>query len=235
MIILSFPKAKSISDLASDKTLLSRLKSPSELREKAQIAVIDDSPFYPEINLRNNRFQINIFKDIQRIEEISSYPIVLCDLQGVGLHLDNQNQGAYLIEEIKRNYPEKIIIAYTGGATNSSIFRRATSTADEYLKKDAQIDEWREVLDNSIKNLSNPILVWRGFHHRLVEHNTTAIDIAKIEHQYVTAILSTSPHSQKNLQNNLQSIIKDNPPAKNEIAKFVASKAIDLLFAALVA
>jgi DNA-binding NarL/FixJ family response regulator len=62
-------------------------------------------------------------------------------------------QGAYLIEEIKRNYPEKAVIAFTGGATNSNISKRAAAAADDYLRKDASIEDWRELLDKHIKNL----------------------------------------------------------------------------------
>lgn len=159
MFIFCFPKPLSLNDLQRDKEMATRLRSPSDLRRLIQIAVIDDQPFAPEHNLKNNQFQISTYTDIHKIEQIQDFPIVLCDLQGVGLQLASDMQGAYLIEEIKRNYPEKAVIAFTGGATNSNMSKRAAAAADDYLKKDASIEEWRDVLDKHIRNLSDPIYV----------------------------------------------------------------------------
>jgi DNA-binding NtrC family response regulator len=175
MYVICVPAAKSITDLENQTKVKARLTTPASIRAKFEIAVIDDQPFSPEQNLKNNYFQIRSFRDISSVNEIEQFPIVLCDLQGVGMNLAADLQGGYLIEEIKVNFPEKVVIAFTGGSTNSSIFKRATKFADNYIKKDATIDEWRDVLDKHIQQLSDPVYVWKQLRIRKGWDNATGI------------------------------------------------------------
>lgn len=229
MYVLCFPKPQSINDLQRDKTLVARLRSPAELRKSIKIAVIDDQPFAPEHNLKNNQFQIVTYTDIHNVTQILEYPIILCDLQGVGLQLANDMQGAYLIEEIKRNYPEKAVIAFTGGSANSNISRRAELAADDYLKKDASIEDWRDILDKHIGNLSDPVYIWKQLRVRLVKAEIAPLELMKLEHAYVSSINSGATVTKNAIQR--ASISSgSNPVIKKEILNFVTSKAFDLIF-----
>lgn len=232
MRIICFPNPKSLIDLEGDRSLATNLKSPAQLRAAVQIAVIDDQPFAPENNLRNNNFQIVSFVDIHRIDQIQDYPIVLCDLQGVGSQLAGELQGAYLIEEIKRNYPEKAVIAFTGGSANSTISKRAALAADNYLRKDVSIEDWRDVLDTHIQNLSNPIYVWRQFRIRLVKTGISPVDLMRLEHAYVSSIKSGATATKTAIESVANNRIVD-PTIKSEIRNFIASKAFEILFEAL--
>ena len=159
-------------------------------------------------------------------------PIVLCDLQGVGLQLASDLQGAYLIEEIKRNYPEKAVIAFTGGSTNSNISKRAILAADDYLRKDVSIEEWRDVLDKHIRNLSDPVYVWKQLRLRLIRADISPIDLLKLEHAYVSSIKAGAKNTKATLEEALKTSSSD-PLVKREIASFVASKAFDLVIEAM--
>lgn len=232
MYVFCFPKPKSINDLQRDKTLAARLRSPAELRKSIKIAVIDDQPFAPEHNLKNNQFQIVTYTDIHKVSQILEYPIILCDLQGVGLQLANDMQGAYLIEEIKRNYPEKAVIAFTGGSANSNISRRAELAADDYLKKDASIEDWRDILDKHIGNLSDPVYVWKQLRVRLMTAEIAPLELMQLEHAYVSNINSGARATRDAIER--ASIASgSNPVIKKEILNFVTSKAFDLVFEGL--
>ena len=202
------------------------------MRRDIKIAVVDDQPFAPEHNLKNNQFQIVTYTDIHKIEQLAEFPIVLCDLQGVGLQLASDLQGAYLIEEIKRNYPEKAVIAFTGGSTNSNISKRAILAADDYLRKDVSIEEWRDVLDKHIRNLSDPVYVWKQLRLRLIRADISPIDLLKLEHAYVSSIKAGAKNTKATLEEALKTSSSD-PLVKREIASFVASKAFDLVIEAM--
>lgn len=232
MFVFCLPHPLSISDLQNDKKLAARLRAPTELRRSVKIAVIDDQPFAPEHNLRNNQFQIDTFTDIHQVEKISEYPIVLCDLQGVGLHLANDLQGAYLIEEIKRNYPEKSVIAFTGGSANSTITRRAEAAADDYLRKDSSIEDWRYILDKHIKNLSDPVFVWQQLRIRLISADISPLELLKLEHAYVSSIKSGANIAREAIKKATSDGISSST-IKKEILNFIASKAFDLVFEAI--
>lgn len=232
MFVLCIPKPLSIVDLQANKNLLGRLRSPTELRAAIKIAVIDDQPFAPEHNLKNNQFQISTFKDVKSVKEVEEYPIVLCDLQGVGVQLAADGQGAFLIEEIKRNYPEKAVVAFTGGSAVSSISKRAFAAADDTLRKDASIDEWREILDRHIKNLSDPVYIWKQLRTRLIRADVTPIELMKLEHAYVSSIKDGATKTKNALQDVANSG-DTGPHVKREVVGFLASKAFDLVFQAL--
>lgn len=141
-------------------------------------------------------------------------------------------QGAYLIEEIKRNYPEKAVIAFTGGSANSNISRRAELAADDYLRKDASIEDWRDVLDKHIRNLSDPIYVWQQLRNRLVRAEVAPIDLMKLEHAYVSMIKNGAEETKEAIRKASDSSSAD-PVIKKEIINFIASKSFDLVFEGL--
>ena len=232
MFVFCLPAPLSINDLHRDKKFAVRLRSPADLRRSIKIAVIDDQPFAPEHNLKNNQFQIDTYTDIHKIDQIAEYPIVLCDLQGVGLQLASDMQGAYLIEEIKRNYPEKAVIAFTGGSANSNISRRAELAADGYLRKDASIEDWRDILDKHIANLSDPIFVWQQLRNRLIKAEIAPIELMKLEHAYVSTIKVGATETKMAIQKASENSGAD-PIIKKEIMNFIASKAFDLVFEGL--
>lgn len=233
MYVLCIPAAKSIGDLEKEKRISSRLKSPSELRQNIEIAVIDDQPFSAEQNLKNNHFQITLFRDVRKIEEVSNFPIILCDLQGVGVQLAQDLQGAYLIEELKSNYPDKAVIAFTGGSINSAISKRAIKFADDYLKKDASIDEWRDVLDKHIRQLSNPVYVWKRLRIRLVEEGITPKELLKLEHVFVSNYSKGKDETKAAISDTVADTNFD-ADVRKAVVGFVASKVFDLIFLSVI-
>jgi DNA-binding NarL/FixJ family response regulator len=157
---------------------------PINKRKSIEIAVIDDQNFAPLHSLRSNQFQITQLKDLSDIRDIERYVIVLCDLHGVGITLNASQQGAQLIREIKVNYPEKYVIAYTGSG-NSPLFQEAFARSDLYLPKDARTDQWIESLDAAIEALTDPMVVWKKYRLRLLEQGITPYELAELEDAFV--------------------------------------------------
>jgi DNA-binding NarL/FixJ family response regulator len=232
-MIICFPRPKSIAELHQGRGVRTHLRPPADLRQSIKIAVIDDQPFAPEHNLKNNQFKIETFRDVQSVNQLAEFPIVLCDLQGVGMQLAADLQGAYLIEEIKANFPEKAVIAFTGGSANSAISRRAAKAADGYLRKDASIEEWRDLLDQHIRNLSDPVYVWKQLRLRLVKADIAPIELVKLEDAYVRSIAKGANVTKQSIEEVTRSSSLD-PAVKKEVASFLGSKAFDLVFQAIV-
>lgn len=102
--------------------------------------------------------------------------------------MDPTNEGAFFISEIRRHYPEKFVIAYTGGGQNLNLTRNAISISDDFLKKDAQIDEWRETLDPLIENLLDPSMVWERQRSAMISKGIDTLSILRVEDAFVRAI-----------------------------------------------
>ena len=203
-------------------------QSHMELRKKIPIVAIDDQIFLPERNLKNSGFLIETLADIQRISDVEKYQIILCDVNGVGSALSESTQGAYVIEEIKSIYPDKVVIAYTAGSASSKLVRRARTAADRYIKKDASVEEWRNLLDEVVKSLCNPIEVWKKTRIRLLYAGIELQDLMKLEQALLDNLGKGKDSVRSALQHEVQTA--EASPWKGEVTQFLVSKAFDLAF-----
>ena len=183
-MFFKFKNFKSVTDL--DEFVRTRLaqKAIITLRPKLQIAVIDDQDFSPLHNLQNHQFNITPYKDVPSFDILQGYQIIMVNLQGVGRGLDPTLQGAHVIREIRKNYPDKFIIAYTGGAAQE-LLAPSIELADRFTQKDTSIENWIELLDDIIYDLANPAYVWKRLRPRLLEIGMTPINLAILEDRYV--------------------------------------------------
>lgn len=157
-------------------------------RNSVKIAVIDDQPFAPQTNLRAYWYDITPIGDIRTIDQVAGYDLILCDILGVGLSFNTTLQGASLIAEIKRVFPEKWVIAYTGATLNQAVTREAKSVADALIKKDIDIKEWVDRLDRYVAEVLNPYSVWERIRIDLVGRGIGTKDVLLLESAYVGAI-----------------------------------------------
>jgi DNA-binding NarL/FixJ family response regulator len=181
---------RSNKELKTFTSTVAHLQSDSAKRGAAPIAIIDDRPFAPQTNLQNYGYRINQIGDVKSVTEVAEFPIVLCDIMGVGMHFDDKLQGASIIAEIVKSYPEKIVIAYTGAALNDRAVKTAASRADRIIKKDIDIDEWVEHLDTAVKSAIDPHFVWNRVRTRFVEMDVDTKEILLLEDAYVRSVLS---------------------------------------------
>jgi hypothetical protein len=84
------------------------------LKQKTHIAVIDDEPFHRLEQLRTHGFNITELGDIKAIDQVGSYPIVVCDIKGVGKAFGSPLEGAHVLSEIRKTYPDKYLITFSG-------------------------------------------------------------------------------------------------------------------------
>ena len=191
---MKFPHIYFIMNKISDLSEVSVLQLPNniaELRKQVNMLVIDDNEFLPERFLLANGYQIHHKLDIDSITDVEPYDIVLCDIAGVGKKLGYSQEGAYLIREIHKHYPNKRIIAYTA-YTYAPGLNQYFSMADFVAPKDFGIDDWISVLDEQIKQSINPVTQWKKIRDYLLEIDVSTITIAKIEDKYVKAVNNQS-------------------------------------------
>ena len=175
-----------IADLAENTAVT--MPGPRELRKRFDILIIDDEDFIIKKNLAENGFQIFQKQDIETLRDVEAYPIILCDIRGVGVKLEYQKEGAVLIREIKKLYPNKRVVAYTG-STYDTTYNEYLDFADTVISKGTSLDDWIQILDEQIRNCVNPKLQWDNLRQYLIKLNVPTMDIAKLEDRYVHSIL----------------------------------------------
>lgn len=183
----SYKSALEIRDFAKQNRLH---RKQTELRASVKIAAIDDEKFSAFNNLKAYGYDIVELPDISRIDEVAHFDIILCDLMGVGKHFDASAGGGSIIAEIKKNYPTKFVIAYTGARANSPEAMLAKESCDHFLKKDADMAEWTTLLDNCVEHLLDPYLMWCDARQGLLASETDIREVVRLEHAYVNAVVA---------------------------------------------
>jgi hypothetical protein len=183
-MFLHLGEPKSIKDLNKASLKLNKVD-----RIKVPVLVIDDNEFEYLEHLKNHRFDITYFSDIQSIESAQGYEVILCDINGVGKIFDSKYEGAHVISELYKKYPFKTIIAYTG-YTHDPTYNKFFRLADYVFKKDLDGDEWVENLDNAIESAVNPQKKWLKLRDFLIKNNVSLFEIVKLENEYVNNIIA---------------------------------------------
>lgn len=180
--MIIFPKPREISEL---KNL--QVSYNSKNRDNVRILVIDDSDFAPLERLQKLNFNIRQKKDISNIYLVAEYDVILVDIDGIGLLLNETYQGAYVISEIRKQYPQKVIIAYTSKTYDAS-YNKYFRLADYVFKKDIASEDWSENLDSAIENAINPISCWKKLRDFLLKKEVSLQTLIRIEDEYVKSI-----------------------------------------------
>ena len=163
-----------------------KIKSAS--RDRFKIAIIDDEDFVFLEELRKSGFDIRKYDDALDLQMFASYPIIICDIKGVGKDFKSPMGGAFLIRELKKKYPLKAYAAYTGSTYDISINNYLEGVS--IIKKDIEIDDWCIEIDNLIRNISDPKEVWLKIRDILLKEEVDLISLANLEDEYVDIILN---------------------------------------------
>ena len=164
-----------------------RFSFPASERRHIPIAVIDDESFQYKELLSRYGFYITEFNDINDVKAIEAFPIVICDIKGVGKFLGSKYEGAQLISEIKKFYPSKYVVAYSGHQFHPE-YNEFFQIADDVLSKDIDSDQWVNVLDEAIIEALDPIRNWYKVRQYLIEKEIGLEILLRLENDYVDYI-----------------------------------------------
>lgn len=201
---------------------LSKQERINDLRKKTDILIIDDEIFAPQEYLENNNYRFTNKNDIDNIKDVSEYPIILCDIRGIGKKISAIYEGAFVINEIKKNYPEKIVLAYTASQYDPS-YNVFIQKADDILSKSLSTESWLEVLDKYLYMISDPIYQWKKFRNQLLKKDIPLLTIAKYEDIFVKSYMKGDFKDFKNLTKSVDS------EAKNIFNKFISTVLVELV------
>lgn len=157
-------------------------------RSRVAILCIDDQGLEYEGIIRNHGFNIRVLNDIEDIKAVSDYPVIICDIKGIGKKFGSKYEGGHIIEEIKSKYPEKVVIAYTGQLFDAT-YNRFFSLADFTLTKDVDSDVWVSLLDQTIEKVVSPIEQWKRMRSFLIEKDVPLKIIFQLEQQFIKAVI----------------------------------------------
>ena len=166
-----------------------------ELRKRAMVLVVDDDvQGRLDESLRRSGFSnVNIMRDIERVQDVEPYHVILVDVCGVGgkLGIGGGNlpyEGLSLAEEIKRLYPLKKVIVYSAMLSNFESNYILKTVVDASFEKGTRIDERNKAVDECLKDISDPRKIWNHFRKKLLDADVPITQVANMENYYVRQI-----------------------------------------------
>lgn len=177
--------SKSIENLKGD--IYTQLPPADRIREKIRILIVDDNEV-PYINaLKALSFNVTYKNDIDNIRDVEAYAIIICDIRGVGKIFNSEQGGALVIKTIRKLYPEKGVIAYSGGSFDIGLLS-VFADADDTIQKGLDVSDIADKLDNTIARVLDPKRLWNEIENRLTENSVNSKTINKIEKAYIRSI-----------------------------------------------
>lgn len=219
-MFIHFGTPKRISDLHTPNRALNKLK-----RENVKMVLVDDAQFPYYDLLRQHKFNIDTLNDVTSLTTLEAYDVILCDLNGVGKKLSETYQGAYLVKEIYKRYPFKIIISYTGISFDAR-YNEYLKYADFSVKKDVESEVWVEKLDMAIDMLSNIEKRWIRVRNYMLDNNVSLFNVMLLEDNLVKSI----EDGEKDKFPSSKLITDLGKDLKEVLISFAGSAAVRLLF-----
>jgi hypothetical protein len=121
------------------------------------------------------------------VDQIAEYPIVVCDIRGVGKYLSSDLEGAHLIEEIRKSYPDKYLISYSGAQFDIT-YNNPLRGVDASIAKDAPTEQWVAILERGIETITNPKERWIRLRQDLLHRGVEIHEVFKLEQGFIKAI-----------------------------------------------
>lgn len=179
-------------------------------RRNLKIAIIDDMDVPYLDNLRNNGFNVTHHRDIDNFEIMQIYPIIICDIKGVGKKFGSSKEGAHVIGEIRRLYPDKYIIAMSSVVYNID-WVKSLEVADDKIMRDSDVNKVLDAINKAIDIMKCNKQRWLRVRDNLInEHEIDLFDVWKIEQDFIKTALSKNNNIFKNSPsvNNMSDIVK---------------------------
>ena len=164
------------------------LKSSNlELRKQHKILVIDDEAFEPAEYLDRSGFNITTKKDIEHITDVEPYPVLVCDIHGVGKNLGGD--GTAIITQVNALYPLKYMIVYSSSTFDPAL-NKYFNLADDVPRKNQSIQNWSHSLDTGLRTAMCPKERWLKTRGLLLKNGAEIREVARLENEYIKSHLT---------------------------------------------
>ena len=177
-------KYKTIDDLPAN--IIANIREKKKI-EETKILIIDDDELELEKTLRRIGYNVTWKKDIDVLDDVENYSIIICDYKGVGLKFNSEFEGLNLSMLIKEKYPDKIIYLLSAADFNPRA-NNYIKFIDELVYKGEE-EKIIEYIREDCNKLFDPRERWIHYKELLKTKGIKEKDIFRLEDLYVRSLL----------------------------------------------
>lgn len=177
----------------------------NKVKKEAKILIIDDKTVSQfESNLRKwGYLNVRLMKDLENIDDVANYNLVLCDIQGTGRRLAAKNklefEGLTLAEEVKRLYPLIKVLSYSANIEEYKSHYVTHSVVDGFFGKEEDPQKRNTQIDHCLCSFFNPVDIWLITRRQLLDAGASIHEVAKLEDYYVRKLLKKEHITKENI------------------------------------
>lgn len=175
---------KTIDDLPANSLMN---MSDKDKIEKTKILIIDDDELELEKTLRRIGYNVTWKQDIDVLNDVEDYPIIICDYKGVGRNFKSEFEGLNLSKLIKEKYPEKILYLLSAASFNPKA-NSCIKYLDEFVLKGEE-DKIIEYIKEDSDKLFDSKEKWIRYKEILKSKGIKEKDIFRLEDLYVRSCI----------------------------------------------
>lgn len=187
-------------------------------RANIKIAIIDDMDVPYLDSLQRSGYNVRHYRDIEDFDMLKSYSVIVCDIKGVGQKFKSKLEGAYIIKEARRLYPEKYIIAMSSAVYKINV-AKIIDVADDKIIRDTDLDRVSTSISTAVDTMRSNKLRWlRLRDHLLNVHHMDLHDVWKIEQDFIASMLKKD----KRKLENSKAVTHANDMVKGLLVNFIS-------------
>jgi hypothetical protein len=152
---------------------------------------------------------------------------VICDIKGVGAAFGSKYEGAHVLSEIRKAYPDKYLVAFTGMTYDAS-YNEKLNAADKSATKDTPIEVWTQTLEAGLRAVGDPRERWIRLRPTLLAKGVELYDLLLLEQAFIKSI---KERNAKTFSEKMMSLSLSNELLEL-LGKFAAAALVQLIEAA---
>lgn len=156
-------------------------------RANIKLFVLDDEGFNSDPLISIGYKNITKCTKFENADYFSSADIILCDIDGIGGDLDPSKQGLAVAENLKKIFPQKIVMIYT--SKNIESYGDLPQELDGLIRKQCTMSDLAFELDNHYSKSKDVLEVWKNIQQEMISNNIATKTIAFTEHYYCKSLL----------------------------------------------
>lgn len=183
--------AKSVLKLKTINSWQDNNLKKSELgRKSVKICIIDNDGVNLTQLKQQSYEQVTWETDYTKLDDFKDYDVILCDIKGIGLKFGKKKEGLSVAEEIKKAYPYKVVLIYSGQNPKDfdPTFNINDNPFDGFVVKGESTLDLVSELDTYCEAFWNPVKGWKRIESILRKDDVSNKVIAYLEHEYVYSI-----------------------------------------------
>lgn len=199
---------------------INRAEKIEKIKQNIKILMVDDEKPAIFEYLDARKYNIYYKSDMTYPIEAEPFDIILLDIKGVASERGSSMEGFALAAEIKKEYPLKKVLVYSGSSFHKEVTNRKDEV-DGIIPRDEDPDRFCDVIDKNINNYTDYEKQWDIIRQVLKENKLSEKQIDGMRKKYIKIFEKNDTRGTLAFDKELNTYVKDATTVLNIISSVI--------------